>query len=324
MPLTPQQEKYLGILHSIKTNVRTPNLDLFKKTIAPTNLTSISWDDVADGNFFADVVARGTTGKPLVMGGFDRYKFTPDLIDTEVHITPEEISQMQAGQTVYLEGTVSNTGDVILKRKMAVAKNAILRRQDDLCAKILKTGSYTLKNGDTLNFGLKEAVGMNYNATTTFIKGIYNNILAFRKLNYKNPDKIRIGEKIIEKLLDDKTFQEFVKNMGLAGMQNDNQELVVAQVLNQQLNLLDPTIGDTGTEIFDGTEIHMLNQENLYKAYSGVPVANGDKVENIATDIFADVITEKRAAKQIVYATSGFSPVVANPNSIYRIDVAMS
>lgn len=332
MPLTEKQETYLGIIGRVKQNIRTPFLDLFAGEIAPLPTTKISYDHVVDDTGMADLVMRGTTGKVLTGSNFGRYELIPGVIDEEVPVTPEELTMMDAGDTVYYGGKAVKTGTIVAERKAQVLKNRVARRKDFMCAQVLKNGQYETTDGNTCSFTLRDAETESYSSTVNFVSMLYQHFANFAALNGKAPDTTLLNTTLIKKLMADTKFQDTVQKLGIAGLTatQDMNKMVIGRVLNQLLEPLGVALDPDKVDIFEADEttglITMINKDVLYKAHAGIEYVD-EKTGNtdmVATDLFMDTVTKKRPAGTNLFVQSAFSPIVANKNGIYRIDVTIA
>lgn len=331
MPLTEKQETYLGIIGRVNQNIRTPFLDLFAGDIAPLPTTKISYDHVVDDTGMADLVMRGSTGKILTGSNFGRYELIPGVIDEEVPVTPEELVMMDAGDTVYYGGKAVKTGTIVAERKAQVLKNRVARRKDFMCAQVLKNGIYETTDGNTCSFTLRAAETETYSSTVNFVSMLYQHFANFAALNGKAPDTTLLNTTLIKKLMADTKFQDTVQKLGIAGLTatQDMNKMVIGRVLNQLLEPLGVALDPDKVDIFEADEttglITMINKDVLYKAHAGIEYVD-EKTGNtdmVATDLFMDTVTKKRPAGTNLFVQSAFSPIVANKNGIYRIDVTV-
>lgn len=331
MAITQEQKSLMGILSGIPSDIATPYLNMFVNTLQPVRTKIISYDSVVDSNQFADLVARGEKGKSLITDGFSRYDVQPDLIDTEITLSPDELTLMDRGEVIYLQGNEMNSRDALEMRKLQELKRAIERRKELMCSQMIQQGYYTLKNGDTVDFGIPTTKSFTYDSTNGFIKGLHSKIREYKRINKEMPTDILVDFFVAEALLEDTKVQDQIYKLGgnVADLAADEKAIIIGKVLGQFIKEMDSSYDEKGTDITIGTEtagkLILLSKNKLYKGYAGIPIKDkvSNKVEMLASDVFVDKYTTERPAQTVYYATSAFTPIVSWGKSIQRYTVNM-
>lgn len=331
MPLNKKQVEYIGILSGLPAVQDTYYLSRFRKNNAiSTKRDTIKWDDVAGIKRFAEIVPRGTVGKSLTIAGFKRPTITPDMIDAEISVFPEEVNEMNAGELEYVNGAVGKSGQAIKEMKLSVLKNSITNTMELMCGQVYKEGKYLMpKSGDMIDFGIPAPIPVTWNSSTQFLQILFDHVLAFRKLVKRNPTEIAVGSTIFRTLLSDSKFQDAVQKLGgsiarLEGQgigSTDKNKLILAYIFNTKITAIDPCLDETGTDIMPDNYIYLVDDSSFYPAFAGVAIT---PVEMARMEMFVDEVEEKRPLGTKLFAYSAFTPLLADPNAIYRLAVTIA
>lgn len=320
----PRYRYFAGLLTAIEVVVNTPYLKFVKgRPLGPFPTREIDYRTVATKKQAASLLGyrkiEGQTIRPI---GFDEFRLTPGIITQTETITADDANLMNSENVIYVNQNQLDAEESIYRDKAYNIKTAIELRKDLMVAQVIHGGEYTSYDGRTVVFPIRPVDTLDYTAHGNFLVNYKKQLRAFIKVNGKRPDAVIVGEKIVDELLRDKIFMEEIYKLNLAGIDQDNKNVVIARVLGTQLEEEFPAFDpDLEVDSATGTRITMLDTSRIHEAYAGLEVIIGSSPKIMATQYLAheDIDTKNHSVDFI--GRSAYSPVLSDANAVWRIDV---
>lgn len=321
---TPRLKYFAGLLVSLQAEVNTPYLKYVKgRKLGPFPTRTVDYRTAATKKQAASLLGfRKIEGQTLRPVGFDEFTLTPGMIVQTETITAADADLMRTENIIYVNQNQLDAEEQIFRDKAYNIKTAIELRKNIMVAQLIHTGGYTSSEGRKVEFPIRPIDTLDYTAHGNFLVEYKKQLRAFIKVNGKRPTNVLVGESVVNELLRDKVFMDEIYKLGLAGFAQDDKEVVIARVLGtvleEEMPAFDP---DLEIDSAVGNRITLLETSRIHEAYGGIEIVQGTIPKIVASEYVAyeDVDTKNQTVDFI--AKSAFSPVLADANAIWRIEV---
>ena len=321
---TPRLKYFAGLLVNLEVNVNTPYLKYMKgRTLGPFATRTVDYRTVATKKQAAPLLGfRKIEGQTLRPVGFDEFTLTPGMIVQSETITAADADLMNARNIIYVNQSQLDAEEQIYRDKAYNIKTAIELRKNIMVAQLIHTGGYTSFEGRKVEFPIRAIDTLDYTTHGNFLVNYKKQLRAFIRVNGKRPTNVLVGEDVVNELLRDKVFMDEIYKLGLAGFTQDDKEVVIARVLGtvleEEMPAYDP---DLEIDSAVGNRITLLETSRIHPAYSGIEVVEGTTPKIIPSQYVGheDVDTKNQIVDFI--GKSAFSPVLADANAVWRIEV---
>lgn len=321
---TPRLKYFAGLLVNLQAEVNTPYLKYVKgRKLGPFATRTVDYRTVATKKQAASLLGfRKIEGQTLRPVGFDEYTLTPGMIVQTETVTAADADLMRTENIIYVNQGQLDAEEQIFRDKAYNIKTAIELRKNIMVAQLIHTGGYTSFEGRKVNFPIRPIDTLDYKVHGNFLVEYKKQLRAFIKVHGKRPSNVLVGEDVVNELLRDKIFMDEIYKLGLAGFTQDDKEVVIARVLGtvleEEMPAYDP---DLEIDSAVGNRITLLETSRIHEAYGGIEVVQGTTPKIVPSEYVAyeDVDTKNQTVDFI--GKSAFSPVLADANAIWRIEV---
>lgn len=315
---------FAGLLIALQAEANTPYLKYMKgRPLGPFATRTVDYRTVATKKQAASLLGfRKIEGQTLRPVGFDEFTLTPGMIVQTETITAADATLMNAENIIYVNQGQLDAEEQIFRDKAYNIKTAIELRKNIMVAQLIHTGGYTSSEGRKVEFPIRPIDTLDYTAHGNFLVEYKKQLRAFIKVNGKRPTNVLVGESVVNELLRDKVFMDEIYKLGLAGFAQDDKEVVIARVLGtvleEEMPAYDP---DLEIDSAVGNRITLLETSRIHPAHSGIEVVEGTTPKIVPSEYVAyeDIDTKNQTVDFI--GKSAFSPVLADANAIWRIEV---
>lgn len=320
---------FAGILSKIETTEKTFYLDLLKGARIKTPVSTIIYDAYVPKYIRAKLIGNDdkSAGNYAGREGYNQFKVTPGKIREYYQLTSDEASYIKAGEIAYFNGNERKASDAIYENVAVYLKNSIVSRMDLIVAELLSKGEYYADTGEKISFAIPAVKPRKKNDISdfkSFLRIMKEEINDYKRKSFDTPDRILIGEDIINELIDDEFFINQVNKLGLANVTIDDKYIAIAKVFNYLLLESEPITDMKGLDIdiSKGNRMTLLSTKRLHIAHAGVDVLDTSGIpKKIASEYIMRNTSDDIKATALFVGESCFTPIISNPKSVVRIDV---
>ncbi|MBP9479062.1 MAG: hypothetical protein KBF12_10615 [Sebaldella sp.] len=321
--------RYAGILSKIEPTEKSFYLDMLKGTKITTPASTIIYDAYVSKYVRAQLIGNDDKTKGNYAGreGFNRFKVTPGKIREYYQLTADEAAYIKAGELAYFNGVERKAEESIYTNVATYLKNAIISRMDLSTAELLSDGEYFADTGEKISFDIPAVKTKKKNDISdfkSFLRLMKEEINIYKRTSLDTPDRILIGEDIVNDLIDDEIFRDQVQKLGLGNIMIDDKYVAVAKVFNYLLLESEPIVGMDGVDIdiAKGNRMTLLSTKRLHIAHAGVDVLDSTGMpKKIAAEYIMRNDSDVLNATALFVGESAFTPIISNPKSVVRIDI---
>lgn len=321
---TERLRYFAGLLIGLEASVNTPYLKYVRgRKLGPFATRAIDYRTVATKKQAASLVGyRKIGGQTLREVGFDEYTLTPGMIVQSEVISAADADLMRAENIIYVNQGQLDAEEQIYRDKAYNIKTSIELRKNIMVAQLIHTGGYTSFEGRKVEFPIRAVDTLDYTTHGNFLVEYKKQLRAFIRVHGKRPTNVLVGEDVVNELLRDKIFMDEIYKLGLAGFTQEDKEVVIARVLGtvleEEMPAYDP---DLEIDSAVGNRITLLETSRIHEAYGGIEIVQGTTPKIVPSEYVAyeDVDTKNQTVEFI--GKSAFSPVLADANAIWRIEV---
>ncbi len=320
---------FVGILSKIESTESTFYLDLCKGAKIATPAGTISYDAYVPKHVRSMLIGNDdkTTAKFANRPNYGNFKITPGKFRENYELSAEDAAYIKAGELAYFDGKERSAADAIYGSVATYIKNSITSRMDLSVAELLSNGSYRADTGEIIGFdipSIKTRKKNDINDFRSFLRILKEEINIYKRSSFDTPDKILIGEDIVNDLIDDEVFLKQVDILGLANVMHDDKHAAIAKVFNYLLTESEPILDIDGgnVDISKGNRITMLSTKRIHKANAGVDVLDSTGMpKKIAAEFIMRNTSDEINATALFVGESAFTPIISNVKSVVRIDI---
>ncbi len=320
---------FVGILSKIEPTEKTFYLDLLKGAKINTPAATISYDAYVPKYVRAMLIGNDdkTTAKTKKRPGYNNFKISPGKFREEYVLTADEAAYIKAGELAYFNGVQRKASDAIYENVATYLKNALYSRMDLVTAELLSDGEYFADTGERIAFDIPAVKPRKKNDVAdfkSFIRIMKEEINLYKKSSLETPDRILIGEDIVNDLIDDEFFMRQVEVLGLANILQDSKNTAIAKVFNYLLSEAEPIIdiNGGGVDIASGNRMTLLATKRLHIAHAGVDVLDSAKMPTkVASEFIMRTASDELNATAKYVGETAFTPIISNVKSVVRIDI---
>lgn len=327
MPGIPQEEgkrlRYFGgLINATEGSMNTPYLRLVKGRTLTSPTTNINYSTVATKRKAASLLGdRLIEGQYTRRVGHDRFEVIPGTIHEAENINAIEAGLMKEDSVIDLTGGAGmTTEEGIYRDKTMILKNAIEVRRDIMVAQLIHNGEYISKDGLKVGFPIRPVDTLDYTENGKFLSQYKKQLRAFIKANSRRPTDVTLGEDVVNQLLKDKEFHDEIYKLGLAGLDENREDVVIARVLGSVLIEEAPAYDpDLEIDSANGNRLTLINGEGIHHGFAAIEHVVNKVPKLIRTQYFA---WDEVGTKSVTYhGQSSYSPILGDPNAIWRVDV---
>ena len=320
---------FVGILSKIEPTEKTFYLDLLKGPKIKTPVSTIIYDAYVPKYVRAMLIGNDdkTRGNYAGREGYNQFKVTPGKIREYYQLTADEAAYIRAGETAYFNGNERKASDAIYENVAVYLKNSIISRMDLITAELLSKGEYYADTGEKISFDIPAVKSRKKNDISdfkSFLRIMKEEINDYKKKSFDTPDRILVGEDIVNDLIDDEFFINQVNKLGLANVTIDDKYIAIAKVFNYLLLESEPITDMKGVsiDIAKGNRMTLLATKRLHVGHAGVDVLDSTGTpKKIAAEYIMRNTSDELNATALYVGESCFTPIISNPKSVVRIDV---
>ena len=144
---------------------------------------------------------------------------------------------------------------------------------DLIVAELLSEGKYVADTGEEIKFDIPNVQTVKKNDVSdfkSFLRIMKEKITEYKRKSFDTPDRILVGEEIVNDLIDDEFFMNQIDKLGLANVMVDDKYVAIAKVFNHLLIESDPIVDMKGADISiaKGNRMTMLATKRLHPAFA--------------------------------------------------------
>ena len=321
---------FVGILSKIEPTEKTFYLDMLKGSKITTPASTIIYDAYVSKYVRAQLIGNDDKTKGNYAGreGYNKFRVTPGKIREHYQLTADDAAYIRAGGIAYFNGKERKAEDSLYENVATYLKNAITSRMDLIVAELLSEGKYVADTGEEIKFDIPVVKPRKKNDMTdfkSFLRIMKEEINDYKKKSFDTPDRILIGEDIVNDLIDDEFFINQTHKLGLSSVTVDEKYVAIAKVFNYLLLESEPIVDMKGVDISiaKGNRMTMLATKRLHPAFAGVDVLDSSGMpKKIASEYIMRNDSDVLNATALFVGESCFTPIISNPKSVVRIDVS--
>ena len=334
--LNEEKKKLLGTYLAQTVNRETPFYNRFIGANSPylTALNTVMLDEVIEEYELADVLPRGAQMKTAEVNGFKRGSITPDVIQKALPLNPDDAVNLNAGESVIVIGDKEiPAAEYYRARTMKRLKNMMANSKEALSSSIFVNGKVTLPvSKDDLSYVASDYTPTAVDASAadfSFVAWMLKEIVSYRDTNQVLPQRIEVGIDIFDKLIKSDKFKEELEafKSPIAGLDSNEQELIIANILNKKITLMPSARDLSGNLIDTSKKLIMSHDLCLIPAFAGINVKDSASKKGMRVamqEYVGETEADEKNAQAEIFAKSAYVPILGAKGLIQRYNFTLA